>query len=267
MINLLKSYKFEFGYTKKSLGQHFLINKEMLNLIVEECMHYINDPKLSNIIEVGAGCGLLTQFLLERGLNVTAIEIDNKLCDFLQRYLFYYPNLKILNQDFLDFNLDKDEAIIVGNLPYNTAARMFLYSINFVSNIRCMILMFQKEVAERIISMPNSKKYSYISVITRYYFDVEKIANISGKNFWPSTEVNSTILKFFPKNRIFNDMEKERDFFNFLKIAFKMKRKTLKNNLRSYTNSELVIDKFFKKDVRAEELDLEDFIKLYNSLV
>jgi len=100
------------------------------------------------ILEVGAGCGVLTQMLLESGANVVAVEVDKDLCDFLERYLFYYPNLSIINTDFLKYSIENGPVKIVGNLPYNRAANILIHTTNYINNIKQMVLMFQKEVAE-----------------------------------------------------------------------------------------------------------------------
>jgi len=102
MIDLVKSYRAENRGTRKSLGQHFLIDKSILNLIITYC----NIEKTDMVLEIGAGCGVLTQMLLDVGANVVAVEVDKNLCDFLERYLFYYPNLSIINTDFLKYSIE-----------------------------------------------------------------------------------------------------------------------------------------------------------------
>jgi 16S rRNA (adenine1518-N6/adenine1519-N6)-dimethyltransferase len=263
MINLLKSYCAEKRGTKKSLGQHFLIDKKALSTIVEQC----NINKGDVIIEIGAGCGILTQLLLEKGEKVVAVEIDKELCDFLERYLFYYPNLTIINSDFLDYSIKGDNNKIVGNLPYNRAAHIVIHTIDYIHNIKQMILMFQKEVAERLISSPSKRSYGFLSVLIQYYYDIDLILDIKGSSFWPTTKVDSTVLSFKPKNSFPIDPAKEKIFFKFIKDCFKMKRKTLKNNLKGYQNIERLTGYFQKYiNVRAEELTIDDFIDLFEQL-
>lgn len=263
MIDLLKSFRAENRNTKKSLGQHFLIDKNALNFIVECC-----DIKDSDVfLEIGAGCGILTQALLERKAKVIAIEVDKKLCDFLERYLFYYPALTIKNVDFLQYSIEEEKVKIVGNLPYNKAANILIHTIDYIKNIEQMILMFQKEVADRILSTPNKKSYGFLSVLIQYYFEVKAIGTLKGSSFWPTTKVDSTILLFTPKQYFSLAKEKEEVFFKFVKKCFKMKRKTLKNNLKEYKDFEKLSEYIDRNaNVRAEELTLQDFINIFEIL-
>jgi 16S rRNA (adenine1518-N6/adenine1519-N6)-dimethyltransferase len=260
MINLLKSFRAENRETKKSLGQHFLVDSNILNSIIEYC-----DIKASDLfIEIGAGCGILTQAILEKGAKIIAIEVDKNLCDFLERYLFYYPGLVIKNVDFLEYSIEETNVKIVGNLPYNRAANILIHTINYIEKINQMILMFQKEVAERILSCPNKRSYGFLSVLIQYYFEIKTIATLPGNSFWPTTKVDSMVLQFSPKRKFPLLKETEKVFFDFIKDCFRMKRKTLKNNLVRYKN----IDKFSEfmsknMNVRAEELTIDDFINIF----
>ncbi len=132
-------------------------------------------------------------------------------------------------------------------------------------NIKNMVFMFQKEVADRIIAKPNSKAYSSLSVFTSYFFDTIKIKDISGANFWPNANVMSTVLKFVPKKEREFTGEKEQQFFKFLHHAFRQKRKTLKNNLHDIDDiSSLLSQAGLINTSRAEELTLEKFKELFN---
>ncbi|ADR18682.1 16S rRNA (adenine(1518)-N(6)/adenine(1519)-N(6))-dimethyltransferase RsmA [Calditerrivibrio nitroreducens] len=262
MLNLLNIYKNEFSKTKKSLGQHFLINQHYIEKILDAA--YVS--KDSRVLEIGPGCGALTVKILERGADLTAIEIDAVLVDFLKRYLHFYPNFKIIHSDFtkIDKSLLDGRYNVVGNLPYYVSVPILEKCTELIENINTMTFMFQKEVADRIISTPSKKSYSSLSVFCQYFFDIKKIFNISGGNFWPTTKVESTVLHFIPKKRQF-DMD-EKDFLNLVKLSFSSKRKMLKNNLHSIIDTGL-INEFFKRDnVRAEELSVEDFINFYNFL-
>lgn len=263
MIDLVKSYRAENKFTRKSLGQHFLIDKSILNLIITNC----NIEKTDVILEVGAGCGVLTQMLLESGANVVAVEVDKDLCDFLERYLFYYPNLSIINTDFLKYSIENGPVKIVGNLPYNRAANILIHTTNYINNIKQMVLMFQKEVAERIISTTHKKSYGYLSVLVQYYFEIKMLATVKGNCFWPSTKVDSMILLFIPKKTFMFDKADEKEFFKFVKDCFRLKRKTLRNNLLHYKNINKLSDYLSNNlNVRAEELSLEDFVYMFNKL-
>lgn len=260
MLNLLEIYKQEFSKTKKSLGQHFLSNPHF----AEKILQAAGVEKGANILEIGPGCGILSQSILEKGANLLAIEIDATLVDFLKRYLHFYPNFSIIEKDFIHITPSdlNGRYHFIGNLPYYISTQILAKCTELVDNIVDMTLMFQKEVADRIISKPKLKTYSSLSVFSQYFFEIKKIFNISGGNFWPNTKVESTVLQFIPKTRIL-PREDEADFLRLVKASFVLKRKMLKNNLNSLINVEL-IPAFFKRDnVRAEELSLDEFIDFY----
>jgi 16S rRNA (adenine1518-N6/adenine1519-N6)-dimethyltransferase len=260
MLNLIEIYKKEFSKTKKSLGQHFLINQHYIERILDTA----GVVKEANILEIGPGCGALTQKILERGASLTAVEIDATLVDFLRRYLYFYPNFKIIHSDFtkLDGNELVEKYNFIGNLPYYISVPIMEKCTKLIDNINSMTFMFQKEVADRIISTPFKKTYSSLSVFCQYFFDIKKVFSISGGNFWPTTKVESTVLYFNPKKRIFNDKDEE-EFLKLVKASFISKRKMLKNNLNGIIDTDL-IETFFKRgNVRAEELSLEDFVNFY----
>ncbi|BAI81328.1 dimethyladenosine transferase [Deferribacter desulfuricans SSM1] len=266
MLNLIKAYKSEFNKTKKSLGQHFLTNKHFISEIVS----FLDLKEHDNVVEIGPGCGVLTYEILQKGVNLTVVDIDSDVCDFLSRYLYYFKNLKIINKDFIEITRDDlpdGKLKFAGNLPYNVSVKIFEKCVDFIDDIELMTFMFQKEVADRLTSEPCSKTYSSLSIFAQYYFNIEKIRNISGANFWPNTKVTSTVLKFIPRERYFNDLNKEKRFFDFVMSCFKSKRKTLKNNL-SYLSKEQLekIDKHFGEKIRAEQLSLDDFIKLFEMI-
>lgn len=193
MINLLEAFKNEDSFTKKKFGQHFLTNKAILDKIIEAANITEND----NVIEIGPGCGVLTQLITETKASTIALEIDTELMEFLNRYLFFYKNLTIINQDASTADYDKiyedKPVIIIGNLPYNVSVKIFEKAA-MRKNIKNMVFMFQKEVADRIIAKPNSKAYSSLSVFTSYFFDTIKIKDISGANFWPNANVMLSLI-------------------------------------------------------------------------
>ena len=259
MINLLEAFKNEDSFTKKKFGQHFLTNKAILDKIIEAANITEND----NVIEIGPGCGVLTQLITETKASTIALEIDTELMEFLNRYLFFYKNQDASTADYDKIYEDKP-VIIIGNLPYNVSVKIFEKAA-MRKNIKNMVFMFQKEVADRIIAKPNSKAYSSLSVFTSYFFDTIKIKDISGANFWPNANVMSTVLKFVPKKEREFTGEKEQQFFKFLRHAFRQKRKTLKNNLHDIDDiSSLLSQAGLINTSRAEELTLEKFKELFN---
>ncbi len=263
MLNLLEIYKQEFLKTKKSLGQHFLINHHYIEKILDTA----GVVKDANILEIGPGCGALTQKILDRGANLLAVEIDSNLVDFLKRYLHFYPNFKIVNSDFtkLDISILQGKYNFIGNLPYYISVQILEKCTELIDHINSMTFMFQKEVADRIISSPSKKTYSSLSIFCQYFFDIKKIIHISGGNFWPTTKVESTVLHFTPKCRTLPE-HYEKEFLKLIKASFTSKRKMLKNNLNGMIDTKLIVE-FFKRDnVRAEELSLEDFLTFFQFL-
>ncbi|QAR33531.1 ribosomal RNA small subunit methyltransferase A [Geovibrio thiophilus] len=261
MLDLLKLFKEEQGRTKKALGQHFLTNTHILDLIVSSA----EIEKGDHVLEIGPGCGVLTHKLLEAGANVTAVDIDGELVSFLKRYLHVYKNFRVIHSDFMEFDtsvLETDKLKIIGNLPYNVSVDITAKCTELHSITDRMIFMYQKEVADRIAAKPCSKAYSSISVMTDYFYDKKKIKDISGGNFFPNTKVFSSILKFTPHAKA--DVGNEKDFLAFLRRCFTQKRKTLRNNLMGVENPEAMIEKAgLKPPIRAEEMNLDDFIRLF----
>ena len=265
MLNLLKIFKEEFGRTKKALGQHFLTNNHLIELIIKSAEISSEDI----VVEIGPGCGVLTYEALKTKARVKAIEVDGEMVEFLNRYLHLYKNFEVEHMDFLkvkDLGTDK-KVVFLGNLPYNISTKIVQHLVNFLPQIKTAVFMFQKEVADRLISLPKRKTYSSISVFTQYFFEIEKIKSISGKNFFPTTKVESTVLKLAPRGRYFMDEEREKDFLNFVKKCFLTKRKTLKNNLIDIPGIEEKILRYFgNKNIRGEEMSLNDFVGFYESI-
>lgn len=261
MLDLLRLFKDEQRRTKKAFGQHFLTNTHILDLIVESAEIKEGD----HVLEIGPGCGVLTHRLLKAGAVVTAVDIDEELVSFLKRYLHVYKNFNVVHSDFMEFDtsvLKTDKLKIIGNLPYNVSVEITAKCTELHSITDRMIFMYQKEVADRIAAKPCSKAYSSISVMTDYFYDKKKIKDISGGNFFPNTKVFSSILKFTPREKI--KVENEEKFLSYLRKCFTQKRKTLRNNLPGVEKPEMAIEKAgLKPSVRAEEMHLSDFIRLY----
>lgn len=265
MLNLLEIYKNEFGYTKKKFGQHFLTSRQFIDMIAES----LNGAESRQVVEIGPGCGVLTHAMLEKGLKVTAVEIDNELAEFLPRYLFIYKGFKIIHSDFMKITADQlpeGRFAFAGNLPYNVSVDIMMHCIKFFDHIEKMTFMFQKEVADRINAKPNSKEYTSLSVITSYFFDIKKLKDISGGQFWPNTKVRSTVLEFYPKERAL-EPDREKRFLEMVKKSFVLKRKTLHNNLKSYPDHEAAMERAgLASNIRGEQMTLDDFLRLFGEL-
>lgn len=176
MLNLLDIYKKnEFGYTKKKkFGQHFLTSQQFIDMIADS----LASAECRQVVEIGPGCGVLTHAMLEKGVSVTAIEIDEDLAQFLPRYLFIYKGFSLIHSDFLKITEDQlpeGKIAFAGNLPYNISVDILMHCIKFIDKIEKLTFMFQKkEVADRINAKMNTKEYSSLSVITSYFFEIKK---------------------------------------------------------------------------------------------
>ena len=257
--------KFEY---KKSLGQNFLQDDNIIKKIADS----INPNENDLIIEIGPGAGALTKYLIKKNCDVICFEIDTRLKNVLDN--LKNNNLKIIYEDFLKINLkdyiDKkyEKLYFVGNLPYYITTAI-INKIVRESNPSEIIIMIQKEVAQRFMAKPKTKEYNSLSVFLQYNFDIKKICDVSRNCFEPVPNVDSIVLKL--KARDSKLLVKNEDFFyKIIKEAFKQKRKNIRNNLKNYdlTKIESTLMKY-DKDLRcrAEELSIQEFIDISNNLI
>lgn len=253
---------------KKSLGQNFLIDKN----IIQKIINSLNVQKNSLIIEVGPGSGALTKELIKLDSFVLCFEIDERLKETLDQ--INSDNLKIEYKDFLKINLIEylndykyDNLYFIANIPYYITKSIINKVIKEI-NVDEMVIMVQKEVGKRFMAVPNTKDYSSISVFLQYNFKIEKVADVSRNSFIPIPNVDSVILKFTAiKNKY--KIKSEENFYKLIKDSFKHKRKNLKNNLLDYNLNrveQVLIS--FKKNLtyRAENLSVEEFVKISNEI-
>ena len=255
---------------KKSLGQNFLIDQNIINKIINS----IDIREDSIIIEIGPGSGALTKKLVELNANVISFEIDTRLKEELDKLEKDNNNLKIIYEDFLNIDLNKflktkkyKNLYFVANLPYYITTAI-INKITKESNPTEMILMVQKEVAERFSAVPNTKDYGSISVFLQYNYDISKVAIVSKNCFFPVPKVDSMVIKFKSKESNLK-VNNENVFYKLIKDSFQFKRKNLKNNLKKYDLEKINnVLKKYNKDLtaRAESLTVEEFIDISNNL-
>ena len=256
----------EFGLkAQKKFGQNFLIDANVVDKIARESCE-----KDLTSVEIGPGIGSLTQMLSRYSKRVFAHEIDENLWPVLEKTLENEKNVEIIKGDFLQVDFNdvpyKDEEIVVcANLPYYITTPILFKLFESDLKIKRISVMVQKEVADRFKAGVGSKDYNALSVITQFSYNVRLLMNISKNVFNPKPNVDSAVIVFEPKNKY--PIDDEVRFFEFVKTAFKQRRKTLFNNLKELFDKETILAMFAKlniKDtIRAQELDLETFIKMY----
>lgn len=243
---------------KKHLGQHFL--KDLT--IAQKIADTLSFSGYRKTLEIGPGMGVLTQFLLEKDTDVYVIEIDRESVTYLENH---FPKLqnKIISGDFLKFDIVsyfKEPFAIIGNFPYNISSQIVFKMLDLRDYIPEFSGMFQKEVAERICEKAGSKTYGILSVLVQAFYDADYLFTVSENVFNPSPKVKSGVLRLVRKENFHLDCD-EKLFFSVVKTAFQQRRKTLRNSLKSFINSEeLKVKTVFDK--RPEQLSWEEFVEI-----
>lgn len=244
---------------KKYLGQHFLKDKN----IAEKIVNALKAENVREIVEIGAGTGVLTDFLLSRDFQLYIIEIDTESVEYLTEN---YPELndRILNEDFLKFDLQKifnDDIAVIGNFPYNISSQIIFKVIENRGIVKELTGMFQKEVAERICANPGNKTYGILSVLSQAYYDTEYLFTVNEGVFFPPPKVKSGVIRMIRKeNEQLNCDEKL--FKQIVKAGFNQRRKTLRNSLKNFTENTETKHHLF--DLRPEQLSFKQFEELTN---
>ena len=251
---------------KKSLGQNFLNNEQILKDIANSITTSENDL----IIEIGPGKGALTKYLTKKNAYLICYEIDTRFKDLLS--IYENSKTKIIYQDFLKSNLEDipfnyQNLYVIANIPYYITTPIIKHLINN-DKLKEMTLLVQKEVAERFTAKPNTKNYNSLTIYLNYYFNIEYLFTVPKNNFTPAPNVDSATIKFTKKEKRI-PLKNESIFFNLIRDSFKMKRKTLKNNLSNYNWPKInaVLSKYnLPENIRGEQLSLELFIEIANNL-
>ena len=272
-MNVVKKHGFRFS---KSLGQNFLIDDNIIDDIIQGAMIEDGDK----VIEVGPGIGTLTREIAKRADKVMAIEIDKSLIPILKDTLSDFDNITVVNEDvmkadikgLIDENLDSGPVKLVANLPYYITTPIIMRFLEEKINVTDIVIMVQKEVAERMNAQPANKNYGALSVAVQYYCDTDIVAKVPRHLFVPQPNVDSIVigLRVRPEKKYIVDDEEL--FFKIVKASFGQRRKTLLNSLSSMgmINKDEIKEVLNRSKIdekrRGETLSLDEFTLLANTM-
>ena len=246
---------------KKALGQHFLTDLNIARNIVDAISDDVNV-----IVEVGAGMGVLTQYIIEDNLEkLRVVEIDTESIEYLKNA---FPQLgeHLIHGDFLRTDLSQfasEKIGVIGNFPYNISSQIFFQVLKYRNQVDEVVGMIQKEVAERLAAGPGSKTYGILSVLLRAWYDIEYLFTVHENVFNPPPKVKSAVIRMRRNNVTQLDCD-EKLFVTVVKQAFNQRRKTMRNSLRSLIPQEIIQDEVFNK--RPEQLSVAEFVELTKML-
>ncbi len=274
---IMKKYHIK---ANKNLGQNFLIDEQVIEKIVSSS----EIGKEDCVIEIGPGLGILTKELLEKAGKVISIELDKKMIPILKDRFLLYKNFELVNDDVLRVDLKKiiadekengfKDVKIVANLPYYITTPIIMKLLEEKLDLKSIIVMVQKEVADRLIAVPSDKDTGAITYSVYYYAKGEEILEVPKTSFIPEPEVTSKVIKLDIRKEPPVKVKSPEVMFRIIKCAFMQRRKTLLNalvNTKVFLNKDEGI-KILKKiglreDIRAEKLKIEDFAKITDSIL
>lgn len=269
-INILENNDIK---VKKKFGQNFLHDENILNKIATSI-----EIENKNIIEIGPGLGFLTNKLVTCAKKMVSYEIDIEMVQYLEEHFKEQKNLEIVNKDFLKVDLQKEikekfndeNVVLIANLPYYITTAILTKVLEETNKVEKMVVMMQKEVAQRITGKPSTKDYNSLSVLIQYFTNAKMLFNVSPNCFYPAPEVESSVIEISKKEKIDNPAINLEFFLKFNRNIFAQRRKTLMNNLQ---NAYKVDKKIFEDaliymnlplTVRAENLTVNQIVDLSN---
>jgi 16S rRNA (adenine1518-N6/adenine1519-N6)-dimethyltransferase len=256
---------------KKGFGQNFLIDDNILKKIASS----LDEKDYQAVIEVGPGLGSLTRYLVKSYPQVLCYEIDKDMIEVLNDTILEH-NLTIKEGDFLKSNVEKDietyfgkqNVCLIANLPYYITSPILLKLLEEVPSVKDIVIMIQKEVADRFVAKPNTKDYNALSVLIQYFTNAEKLFDVSPNAFIPAPKVSSSVIHLSYKDKVSLSGDDLTFFLKFNRNIFKQRRKTLVNNICSSFNiskentAKILIDNGFKDTIRSEALSVEEIVNL-----
>ncbi len=260
-------------YIKKKFGQNFLVDQNVLSEIINKS----EITKEDLVIEIGPGLGSLTERLCISAGFVLAYEIDSDLIPILKDNLKEFDNYLIINKDILDVDINKDineykknykNIYLVANLPYYITTPIILGLLSKTKEIKRYVMMMQEEVADRICGKPKTKDYNALSLAIQYRATSQKLFKVSRNVFIPSPNVDSAVIRLDLYDEEPYKAIDEELYFEFIRLAFSQRRKTLINNLSNKYEKQFILKMLnnfnIKENIRAEELDLKTFVDFTN---
>ena len=262
---------------RKSLGQSFLMEQN----VIEQIASIANVTENDIVVEIGAGIGVLTEYLAQKAAKLVAVELDDQLVRVLEDRLSKYDNVQIYHGNILQFDFrevtgsESRKIKIVGNIPYNISSPVLFYLLSFRDVINSFVLMMQKEVVQRLVAAPGCKSYGVPSVILQMFADVEKVLDVPASNFYPRPKVESSVIKGLFLERSFIELTNEEFFIKLVRDSFAQRRKILINNLKQSKLLEGVSESIIKEKLilagidpqrRGETLSVTEFGCLCNIL-
>ena len=256
---------------KKGFGQNFLIDDNILKKIAFS----LDDKDYQAVIEVGPGLGSLTRYLVKSYPQVLCYEIDQDMIEVLNETILEH-NLTIKEGDFLKSNVEKDietyfgkqNVCLIANLPYYITSPILLKLLEEVPSVKDIVIMIQKEVADRFVAKPNTKDYNALSVLIQYFTNAEKLFDVSPSAFIPAPKVSSSVIHLSYKDKVSLSGDNLTFFLKFNRNIFKQRRKTLVNNICASFNiskedtSKILLENGFKDTIRSEALSVEEIVNL-----
>ncbi len=269
----LKTTRDSLPRPKKRFGQNFLTDKGTARKIVELAALDASDI----VVEIGPGRGAITELIVQKGCKVIALEVDRDLYSHLEVHFKEQGKLEIVNADALRFDFctllsDKREQLkVIANLPYNVATPILFRLLDFREHISRMVLMFQKEVANRIVASPGGKDYGALSIFPQLYAEIEPVLKLPPGAFYPVPKVNSAVLVFDMLEKPRFEVRDEKLLRRVVAAAFSQRRKKIANTLKPLLgDKEKLADVFAKADIdstrRPETLSVEEFCRLGNAI-
>ncbi|HCT0557162.1 TPA: 16S rRNA (adenine(1518)-N(6)/adenine(1519)-N(6))-dimethyltransferase RsmA [Staphylococcus pseudintermedius] len=274
---LLNQYGFNF---KKSLGQNFLIDVNIINRIIDAS----GIDHMTGVIEIGPGMGSLTEQLVKNAQHVLAFEIDQRLIPVLDDTLSPYNNVTVINEDILKANVAEaiqqhlshcEKIMVVANLPYYITTPILLTLLEQDLNIDGYVVMMQKEVGERLNAQVGTKAYGSLSIVAQYYTETSRVLTVPKTVFMPPPNVDSIVVKLMKRESPIVDVDNPNAFFKMTKGAFSQRRKTIYNNYQNLFENgkeqkETIMQWLERADIdpkrRGETLSIQEYARLYAEL-